>query len=746
MKAAYRTFAYLLGLLFVSVALSLAGSWQLRYRLDPISAIDTRTTPPDEVERLQEKQLLRTWTTLAQVSSLGLCAILCGFGLHIRRRATREALGKQAAEQELDRERRALERRIEERTRELRQEVEDRRRAEEFNRGQKQVLEMLASPAAQPTEEILRHLAATVASQRRTWECAIHLMDEEHATLNLVASSQVSDRLERYLAAIGRDFPDAPESRACILDEPCIVEKMTEVRRPWSELLVANSIYSAWSVPFRTDASGEIAGTFTVYSRLEFVPSQRDIELVETAAKLATVVIEHRRIHAELVDNAYRDALTGLPNRRAGERAIESAVQRASSRNETLAVVWIDLDRFKRVNDQHGHEAGDYVLRTVADRIRKRPESVGTAARMGGDEFLVLLPGKDAAAATDLSRHLIAAINEPITFGTRTFSVSASIGISVFPRDGLSIERLQRNADTAMYRAKSAGSGACIYSPAMNAEVEQHLELEEALAAAVEKNYLWIAYQPVYASHGRLLGFEALLRFRHPVLGDIPPSRFIPVAEETRRIGSIGAWTLRETCRQMRAWRTAGLPWVKISVNISAIQFAVEDFAQSVAQILAENKVPGEYLTLELTESVVMGDNRAVVRQMNLLKSHGVRIAIDDFGTGYSSLSYLHKLPIDILKIDRSFVERLLDAEGTRPIVEAIIAMAHHLGVVTVAEGVETSFQHQILTQAGCDAVQGFLFARPMPSDEAQTCLVNSLSLPFANASAVVEVQQRTAS
>lgn len=661
---------------------------------------------------------------MSQAGSLILCGILCGFGLHIRRRAGREAQAKEEAERALDRERRALEKRVEDRTRELRQEVEERRRAEELNRGQKQVLEMLASPEAQPTEEILRHLTATIASQRRSWECALHLLDGDGKTLRLVASSEVSDRLEHYLATIARDFPDAPESKACTLGEMYIVEKMTDVRRPWSEFLVANGILSAWSVPIQRDASGAYGGTFTVYTRLQSTPSPRDLEMIETAAKLAALVIDHRRIHAELVHNAYQDPLTGLPNRRAGEESIQDALEQASKAGESFALLWIDLDRFKRINDQHGHSAGDYVLRRVADRIRSHPHVAGMAARMGGDEFLVLLVRKDVIdTAPQIAQDLLSSIAEPITYGGATLAVTASIGISVFPRDGNAMDLLERNADAAMYRAKAAGTGSCIYSPAMSAEMQQSLEIEEALDAAIEREYLHVAFQPVYTSAGSLVGFEALLRFRHPTLGNVPPSRFIPIAEETRRIIPIGNWVLREACRQLRTWHAAGLPWVRMAVNISAIQFVRDDFADVVAAVLAEFNIPPMFLTLELTESVVMEDYRSVVRQMTLLKVLGVRIAMDDFGTGYSSLSYLHKLPIDILKIDRSFMERLPEPDGTRPIVEAIISMGRHLGLTIVAEGVETALQHMILKEAGCDAVQGYLFARPMGSQDAEKCL-----------------------
>jgi diguanylate cyclase (GGDEF)-like protein len=418
-----RAFAALLFFLFVFVGLSMAGSWNLRYRLLPQPAVSTQadssaTFSRDAEElhaRIEQIRAVRSWTTAAQGISLLLCCALCALGLVLRHHAARDAREKEEAERALDRERRALEARIQDRTRELSQEVIERRRAEELNRGQKQVLEMLATDPEKKTEDILLHLTETVAAQRRSWECSLHLVENSGKTLHLVASSEVNERLTRYLLSIGTDFPDAPESRACASGQTHIVEKMIDARRPWSELLVANGVFSAWSVPFHTNDSSVVAGTLTVYSRLQDKPGPRDIELVETAARLAALVIEHRRIHSELVDNAYQDALTGLPNRRAGEEAIESAIQKAAKNNESVAVLWLDLNRFKRINDQYGHGAGDLVLRTISTRLRHHPLAAGGVARMGGDEFLVLIPGWSASRdPIELSRQLGTAIAEPI--------------------------------------------------------------------------------------------------------------------------------------------------------------------------------------------------------------------------------------------------------------------------------------------------------------------------------------------
>jgi diguanylate cyclase (GGDEF)-like protein len=725
-------FAALLFSLFILVGISLAGSWDLEHAKPVASTSPSSQTKADSVRGEQPAQPSRLrvvgkWMTVAQGLALIVCAGLYGVTLRLRAKNARDTREKLAAEL-------ALERRVEERTRELRQEVEDRRRVEHLNRGQKQILEMLADPGDLKTDDILRHLTEIVASRNQGWECAVHLVERRGKSIHLAASSEVTERLKGYLEDVGTEYPDTPECQACASGETHVVEHLGDLGLAWSDLLAGTGIFSAWAIPFCANGSSRLAGTLTVYSRAHCKPSARELEMAESAAKLAGHIVEHRRLCAELMHNAYQDTLTGLPNRRAGVQAIESAIKKASRRKEAVAIVWIDINRFKRINDQYGHEAGDHVLRTIAERLRRNPLSSGTVARMGEDEFLVVIPGtSDSIDAVEISRRLGSAIAKPIYAGAARISISPSIGVCQYPQDGDTADLLERHADFAVYRAKAAGEGYCIFSPAMSQEASEALEIEEALSVALEKNYLRLAYQPLYAQDGELTGFEALLRFHHPRLGNIAPSRFIPVAEDTRLIVPIGNWVLREACRQLKTWQQAGLPHVRMAVNISALQFARDDFADMVASVFTECRLNPENLILELTESVVMEDYAAVVRQMTLLRQCGVHIAMDDFGTGYSSLSYIHRIPVDVLKIDRSFIERLADPEGTRPIVEAVIAMAKHLGLHVVAEGVETQEQQDILQQAGCQGFQGFLFARPLPPDEAESCLKASRTVAFAN-------------
>lgn len=725
MSSSTRLFAALLLSLFALLGLSFATSWTL-VRSSSVAPHPQSVPSHDASQRLQPAPA-RVWIASAGGLAFLTCGALCALGFSLYRRAAREAWNKQSLEL-------ALECRMEERTRELRLEIEDRRRADHLNRGQKRILEMLAEPGSLSTEDILQSLAATVASRDQGWECSLFFVDRRGRQMSLASSSEVGEVMQRYLKSVGNDFADSPECQASVSGETHIVENMPEVGLPWSELLAASGIYSVWSVPFCANGTDRLTGVLSIYSRSRSTPTMRELEMVESAARLAALVIDHRRIHSELVQNAYHDTVTGLPNRRAGEQAIEDAIQNARRRDESVAVLWIDINRFKRINDQYGHEAGDHVLRTIAERLRRNPMSTGTVARMGEDEFLVLAAGKaDSLDPLEIARRLSAAIAKPIYAGSARIAASASIGACVFPNDGGSVNVLARNADFAMARAKAAGEGFCVFSAAMSEEASEALEIEEALSVAFERNYLRLVYQPLFSKDGELTGFEALLRFHHPRLGNIPPSRFIPIAEETRLIVPIGSWVLRESCRQLQAWQQAGLPNVHMSVNISALQFARDDFSDSVASLFNEFKVPPSQLVLELTESVVMDDYEAVVRQMNLLRQCGVQIAMDDFGTGYSSLSYLHRIPVNMLKIDRSFIEKITDADGTRPIVEAVISMAQRLGLMVVAEGVETAEQHLILEKAGCHGYQGYLFAHPLPPEEAEKALEASRTTLFGN-------------
>jgi diguanylate cyclase (GGDEF)-like protein len=603
-----------------------------------------------------------------------------------------------------------LEQTIRERTAELRAEIEERHRAELLNRGRNRVLEMLAkNESLQATVKVL---VATVTEQRSIWCAALHQLEGD--ALVLRGAVDVPEMLMDHLQWIKADFSDAPEASALQLGHAFTIEDTTQQRTPWRQLLAANGICSVWAVPFFA-ADGGAIGVMTIYSRLRALPQQRDLELLDMVCSMAALVFEHQRLHQQLLLYAYHDVLTGLPNRRLGEERLEIAIAQAKREGTQVAVLWIDLDDFKHVNDTHGHPLGDQVLQETAARLSKRLRSSDTVARMGGDEFMVILSGvQDHTSAEQTAAELHLIVTEPLEFEQVDLNIAISIGISIFPEDGETAEQLKQNADMAMYEAKNEHVGTRSFSPVIGMGAAELRELKEELSRALQTDGFEIDYQPQCRPDGSIVGLEALLRFRHPRLGVVPPSKFIPIAEETGLIIPLGAWVLERVCRQSMEWQGMGLEALPIAVNISSLQFARKDFAESVGDILQKTGLDPKLLELELTESVVMRDFVESSRQLRYLNELGIRIAIDDFGTGYSSLSYLHQLPIDVLKIDRSFVEKIMEAEGTRPIVEAVISMAHTLGLQVIAEGVETSRQALFLEGIKCQTMQGYFFSKAL--------------------------------
>ncbi|MFB9995403.1 EAL domain-containing protein [Deinococcus oregonensis] len=452
-------------------------------------------------------------------------------------------------------------------------------------------------------------------------------------------------------------------------------------------------------------------------------------------------VTEQRRVTEVLAYQAHHDALTGLPNRSLFLDRLEQALAAARRQGTALAVAFVDLDRFKLVNDTLGHAAGDELLQGVAQRLRACLREVDTVSRMGGDEFLLLLPGVGSVGeASRVIRKVISVLTPAFKVMGHEVFVTASVGVSLSPSDAADAQTLLSHADQAMYRAKEAGKNAFeIFSTEQSGDLRGRFELEGDLHYAVQRSELELHYQPlIEIGSGRVRAVEALLRWHHPRLGLISPATFIPLAEESGLIvRPIGEWVLAEACRQTVAWQRAGLPNFRVSVNVSPLQFGREDFVETVASALAFSGLEGRWLELELTETLLMRRVSESARQLARLRELGVSIAIDDFGTGHSSLAYLQQLPIDTLKIDRSFILGLDDSPqgGTRPLIQAMIAMGHALELTVVAEGVETEAQLQWLGQQGCDLTQGFLLARPQPAEKLGHFLqagptVNSLTGP----------------
>jgi len=422
-----------------------------------------------------------------------------------------------------------------------------------------------------------------------------------------------------------------------------------------------------------------------------------------------------RQANSDLHRIAYHDALTQLPNRLVFEDKLVAAVARADRSRSRLAVLFIDLDGFKPINDSFGHSSGDAVLRQVGERLRGLSRAADTMARVGGDEFLMLLEDNpDEQNAAQIATRMLAALGKPYSLGSREVTVSCSIGIVFYP-DGGSHTKLIARADAAMYAAKRSGGACyCFFEPSMEADAHDQLDLQRDLRVALENKELELFYQPkVDARSGKVTAAEALLRWKHPQRGMIGPAVFIPVAERFGLIGTLGNWVIEDACRQARAWRDKGLR-MRVAINLSAFQMRQDDLVERITTALDRHRIDPSLLTCEITESVAMEDTRATQTTFRRLGEAGVHLSIDDFGTGYSSLGYLRKLPAEELKIDRSFVMDIETSVDARAVVNAVIHLAHALGLKVVAEGVETEPQRAILVGMGCDELQGYLFAKPM--------------------------------
>ncbi|MBI5920237.1 MAG: EAL domain-containing protein [Betaproteobacteria bacterium] len=452
----------------------------------------------------------------------------------------------------------------------------------------------------------------------------------------------------------------------------------------------------------RYDAAGRFAGTS---GTLDDITEQKHAE---------------ERIHFL----AYHDALTRLPNRMLAQDRFEQAMALADRAHTKVALIFLDLDNFKTINDSLGHLTGDELLKEVTRRLTECVRDTDTISRLGGDEFLVILPAlHDADAIAPVIVNLLARMVEGFEIGEQELNTSASIGIALYPDDGTDFDALLKKSDMAMYRAKDAGRNTYrFFDDQMNVEAVEHLRMRNGLRKALERDEFVLHYQPqINIANGTLTGAEALIRWNHPEMGIVAPARFIPIAEDSGLIVPIGEWVLYEACRQAAAWGKAGIQGLVIAVNLSAVQFRRGDIEQSVIRALEASSLDPTLLELELTESILITDSENVLATVQRLKRLGVKLSIDDFGTGYSSLSYLKRFQVDKLKIDQSFVRDLVTDAEDAAIVRAIIQMADSFGLKTIAEGVETEHILRLLREFGCDEAQGYYFARPMPAGELPT-------------------------
>ena len=430
---------------------------------------------------------------------------------------------------------------------------------------------------------------------------------------------------------------------------------------------------------------------------------------------------ERKATEARIEYLAYHDALTRLPNRLLAKDHMEMAISFAEGARNKVALLFLDLDNFKTINDSLGHLVGDSLLKATAARLHDCIRNTDTLARLGGDEFLIVLADvHNADVITDMSEHILEQLARPFVIEGHELSTSFSLGIAVYPDDGTSFETLLMKADTAMYHAKDAGRNTYRYhTEKMNLDAIEHLQIRNSLQKALERGEFVLHYQPqIDLRTMAVIGVEALLRWNHPVFGMVAPGRFISIAEDSGLIVPIGEWVLAEACREAASWQRAGLPKLTIAVNLSAVQFRRGNLERSVQHALADSGLGPELLELELTESILIQNTEKVLAQVQRLKAIGVQLSVDDFGTGYSSLAYLKRFNVDKLKIDQSFVRDMVDDVNDAAIVRAIIQMAHSLNLRTIAEGVEDARLLAALREEGCDDAQGYYFARPMPADE----------------------------
>lgn len=489
----------------------------------------------------------------------------------------------------------------------------------------------------------------------------------------------------------------------------------------YKHLILPLGFRACWSSPILNN-EGAVVGTFAFYYRQSslHVASAYHQQLVNACTHLCALAMEREQARLRIRQLAFYDALTGLPNRSLLQAKAEQALAAASRSDEKVAVLFIDLDRFKQVNDSLGHPAGDELLCTVASRIKLMLRQSDIAGRLSGDEFVVVLPQCDADHVSQVMERLQDLLAQPLSLAETSVAVSASIGVAMFPQDGRDMETLLHRADMAMYQAKSAGRGRfSFFSSEMNRLAQERLALENALRQALADSALHLHYQPqVEMETGRIYGVEALARWSHPKLGDISPARFIPLAEECGLIADLGRWALSEACRQLAAWRAQGLEVPSVAVNLSPSNFHNLDLPNMIAETLERHELAPQDLTLELTESILLDTNLSTMKTIEQVHAKGVRLSMDDFGTGYSSLSYLRRLPVSELKLDRSFVADLEHDEAARALSRAILGIGKSLCLTVVAEGIETADQNTMLKEQGYPVAQGYYFARPLAPDD----------------------------
>jgi diguanylate cyclase (GGDEF)-like protein/PAS domain S-box-containing protein len=605
------------------------------------------------------------------------------------------------------------------------QDVTERKQAELLEVDRNQVLEMVIR--SEPLKDILLHFVHILERQRPDGLGSVSLLKGDR--LFLEAAPRLPEAFAKAMNGVTIDPKNGSCAAAAYHSKAAVAANIDESPYWESHRSVASEcqIRSAIAVPI-ISGSGGILGTVALYYRQALTSDCADLELLAMVGKLAAIAIEQRGLSERLAHQAHHDVLTGLPNRLLLADRLEHSLAWGDRYAKKVAVVCVNLDRFKHINDSLGHYAGDQVLQEVAERLRKCTRLSDTLARTGGDEFMVVLNGiDDPHHVSNMASRLIDGLKPAFLIDQRELYVDASIGISLSPDDGQNAATLMKNADMAMHFAKDQGGNRYQYFNAdMNAVANERLELENELRKALERGEFELNYQPQYElGTKRLVGAEALLRWSHPEKGRVPPDKFIPIAEETGLILPIGAWVLREACTKNAAWQSAGYVPFNIAVNVSGVQLLHVDFVDTVATVLQETGLSAKWLQLDVPESVLMRDFEIVTKRLSELRSLGISIAIDDFGTGYSTMAYVQWLPVDCLKIDSSFVHEVgASEEGSnrsRNLIKAFVGLAESFGLQLLAEGVESQEQFDFLREIGCEGGQGYLLDIPMSASDLES-------------------------
>ncbi|NOU71111.1 EAL domain-containing protein [Paenibacillus sp. LMG 31458] len=594
--------------------------------------------------------------------------------------------------------------------------ITDRKLVQDNLIGQNDILEMIAK--GKPIGDILHRIIELVEQQSGAI-CSILLLENEQ--LKHCAAPNLPESYVRAIDGVEIGPVVGSCGTAAFYNTKIIVSDIGNdpLWNDYRELALVHGLRACWSVPI-TDKKNQVLGTFAMYYKAPHSPQTYETKLIERAAYLVSLVLERDKAEATIRHMAFHDSLTKLPNRKSFQHMLEKAIVEAKQNDQIVSVLYLDLDRFKMINDSMGHSLGDVLLQNVSDRLKTIIMDRGVVSRQGGDEFTILLPGTSKEETEVIAKSIMVALTIPFHIQDQDLYISTSIGISLFPLDGSTFETLIKHADIAMYQAKKQGENLHqFYVKENEYPASEHVKLYRNLRKALDNNEFVLVYQPQYDIETKeFIGVEALIRWNHPEKGIIFPLQFIPFAEEVGLIVPIGKWVLHEACKQWRLWmdhnhlgRT-----LKMSVNLSSRQMYEPDLIELISKILNETGMDPHSLEIEVTESITMNLDRATML-LSKLKGIGVSISIDDFGTGFSSLAYLKNFPIDRIKIDRTFIKDLSNDISDQNIVKTIIALGINLNLKVIAEGVESEDQLNLLRNYGCHEAQGYFLGHPMSAD-----------------------------